>query len=268
VVVVVSGAVDVVDGSVVVVSRRVVVVVSGRVVVVVRCTDVVGGDVVGTTVGTTSGNVVEVVEVDELVVVVEVVLVDELVVTVDPRRATSTAGAFGGRWGRDVVGGEGATVGAVEVVDPAVDVVSKTSEVGPTRSGIRPSFPSIAPANSEIARPPMSSSTTPLDVAMIVDRWCHHAGAGRSYSGISSVSNSHASAFGPASSNVSNDLAEAGSGGGHIPTLFHLVAVPRGRTIRHRCRRPREGLECFVAKLEYGASMNRLRRGIGPRGTG
>lgn len=110
----------------------------------------------------------DVVDVDELVVV-EVVLVDVLVVTA-ARRPASTAGAFGGRGGSEDVDRAGVTAATRVVVVAAVDVVIKTSELGPTRSGIRPSLPSIAPANRVTARTPTSTSTTPVDAAMIVER--------------------------------------------------------------------------------------------------
>jgi hypothetical protein len=238
VVVVVDGGVvvDVVGDSVVVAGGVVVVDVAVGSVVVVHGTDVVGGDVVGPTVGVTSGTGVDVVDVDEVVVVVEVVLVDELVVTADCRRPTFAVGAFSGRGGSEDVGGDGVTAGTDVVVVPAVDVVIKTSEVGPTRSGIRPSLPWIDPTNSVTATTPVSTSTTPLDAAMIVDRWCRHPGAVGSYSGMTSVSNSHAAPYSSASSTWSNEIALDGSGGGHIPNHFHLAGVPIGRTIRHSLR--------------------------------
>jgi hypothetical protein len=178
-----------------------------------------------------------VVEVDELVDVVELVLVEELVDVVRFERPTFAAGAIGGRGGgSDVPGGEGATAGIVVVVVPVVDDVIKTSVVGPTRSGIRPSRPWIDPANIVTATTPTSASTTPLDAAMIVDRWCHHVAAERSYSGKSSVSNAHASGSSSPSSNPSNDAPAVGSGGGHIPRHFHLAQVPNGMAIRHSFR--------------------------------
>jgi hypothetical protein len=206
-----------------------------------------------------------VVEDDELVDGVEVVLVEELVDVVRFGRSTFAAGAIGGRaGGSEVLGGEGATEGVVVVVVPVVDVVIKTSVVGPTRSGIRPSLPWIDPANIVTATTPTSASTTPLDAAMIVDRWCHHAPAERSYSGTSSVSKSHASGSSSPSSNPSNDAPAVGSGGGHIPRLFHLAQVPSGMAIRHSTEASTEVLTGFVAKLECWPAKNRLRRGIWP----
>ena len=206
------------------------------------------------------------VEVDELVDVVEVVLVEELVDVVRSGRPTFAAGAIGGRGGgSEVLGGEGAIAGSVVVVVPVVDVVIKTSVVGPMRSGTRPSRPSIDPANSVTDTTPMSASTTPLDAAMIVDRWCHHGADGNSYSGISS--NAHASPSASAS-NSSNSTALVGSGGGHIPRLFHLAEVPSGAPIRHWLIRRWKALDRFVAKQERGFRMNLLGGGICADGFG
>jgi hypothetical protein len=107
-----------------------------------------------------------------------------------------------------------------------VDEVMRTSEVGAIRSGTR-RVPSVGvPANKVTATTPTNASTTPLAAATIVDCRHHHGAAGGSYSGKSSRSNASGSStcFALASDHPAN-AALSGSGGGHIPVLFHWADV-------------------------------------------
>jgi hypothetical protein len=166
----------------------------------------------------------DVVDVDELVVVDVDVLVDAFVGSL-----TSCGLALRGPRGTDDVGAASAATGAVVVVVVLEGgAVINTIEVGPIRSGMRPSVSPIEPANKDTATTPINTMTTPLEAEMIADFWCHHPRAVSSYSGTSSYHSSSTR-----SSGASNEAALSGSGGGHIPALFHLARVPTGTAVTH-----------------------------------
>lgn len=228
--VVIAGPVVLTPDTVVVVGGTVVVIVVGGIVVVVDSV------VVGATCGTVVDDVV-----GEVLLVVEVLLLVEVPgVGAGPGRRSTIGCGYS-----KVVGVGSEVAGSVVVV--LVEVVVRTSELlGAMRSGSRSSVPSVwPPANRLIATVPASARTTPLDAATIADCWRHHGAARGSYSSTSSASVAQSAAMGAsASSNVSNQLALVGSGGGHIPRSFISLLHPAGAPVHtragvcggHRCR--------------------------------
>ncbi len=120
-----------------------------------------------------------------------------------------------------------------------------------------PEVPSIEPANRDTATTPMSTSTMPLEAAMIADLWCHQSGGGSSYSGTSSRANHSSSTSWSSSFGASNDAALSGSGGGHILAHFHLAHVPSAMPIRHIPRMRTEGQRDICC--ETGTSHSEIR---------
>jgi hypothetical protein len=192
-----------------------------------------------------------------VVLVVASVVVLDVLVEVLP--GVTNAGVAGGRQIAAVCGGSedvgGGACGVVVVVVVVVDVVFSTTVTGAIRSGILPSVPSVgSPMNSVSPRTPESANTTPLEMAIVVERSCHHPGGSGSYSGTSSTSNHPPSVVDSSPASASNPAALFGSGGGHISVHFHPRHVPSAQPIRRIRGCFREASSDFVAKLKHGSA--------------